>query len=194
MQPCPFCHEDLREGAVKCRYCQSLLLPGIGEQSTGGAASQDDQRQVTLILDRGFVYFGKFVAAVIAIIIAVGAILYGVDVKGMREQVSKDVAEISKTRGQVTQILGGGELGKADSVPNLNDDIKGIRSDLKDFATRSELVALQKRLTAVEEVLQRKLDGLSAEAPTSAAKPIGRPGFPRETEKFLALGQPSWRS
>src|SRR5262245_11709050 len=73
MKVCPFCKEQVLDGALKCRFCQSTLvaLP-VAE------AAPPDDRRVTYILDRDLVRFGKFAGAVLAMFLVVGASLFGI--------------------------------------------------------------------------------------------------------------------
>jgi uncharacterized membrane protein YvbJ len=80
MKICPFCREEIREDALKCRYCGSSLLPGqpTAEKSdTGPSASAD---QVIYVVDQGLIRFAKFALAILALFVAVGAALYGFDI------------------------------------------------------------------------------------------------------------------
>ena len=62
MKSCPFCKEQVNDEAIKCRYCQSMLLSLQGADLKSGENSR-----VTYILDRDLVRFGKFAGAVLAV-------------------------------------------------------------------------------------------------------------------------------
>lgn len=69
MKTCPFCKEEVHADAIKCRYCQSMLLP-VQMQTP---LEQPESNRTTYILDKDLVRFGKFATAVLAVFLVVGA-------------------------------------------------------------------------------------------------------------------------
>jgi hypothetical protein len=78
MTQCRFCKSDIPDDATRCPHCTSFL---DGEQPQGSPG------QVTYIVDKGLVAFGKFAGSILAIFLTVGIFLYGVYVKQLRKEI-----------------------------------------------------------------------------------------------------------
>ena len=87
LKPCPFCKEHVRDEAIKCRFCKSMLLP---------LPSESDR--VTYILDRDHVRFGKFAGSVLAVFLVVGAYLFGFKLDTALEKVQKTQEELTEAQ------------------------------------------------------------------------------------------------
>jgi exonuclease VII small subunit len=74
---CPFCKEDVKDGALRCRYCQSALVPGMSVPPPL-EAKPSTEGKVTYVVDEGLLRFGKFVVAVLGTFIVVGTYLFGI--------------------------------------------------------------------------------------------------------------------
>ncbi|HEY2467471.1 MAG TPA: S8 family serine peptidase [Terracidiphilus sp.] len=72
MKACPYCLEEIRDGAVKCRYCGSLL----SGRSTGDSAKASDPGRILYSVDREFVRFVKYAVWCLLALITLTAILY----------------------------------------------------------------------------------------------------------------------
>ncbi|MGC1299856.1 MAG: S8 family serine peptidase, partial [Alloacidobacterium sp.] len=104
MKICPFCREEIREDAVKCRYCGSSLLPGqpTAEKSdTGPSASAD---QVIYVVDQGLIRFAKFALAILALFVAVGAALYGFDIQKGVDKVREGVDKVRDSEDSIQKM------------------------------------------------------------------------------------------
>ena len=102
MKICPFCKEQVHEEAIKCRYCQSMLLaPQLPEPK------QPEDGRVTYILDQDLVRFGKFAAAVLAIFLVFGGYLFGFKLEAGLERVQSS-AWAAPSDGSALRRAGGG--------------------------------------------------------------------------------------
>src|SRR5262245_34075176 len=97
MPTCPYCLEEIKAGARKCPHCQTSL-----------EANQQSDGNVVYILDRGFIRFGKFIAAAFGAFLIVGAYIYGLEFKDAIEKTSQakfevrqGLAEIENQRAQL---------------------------------------------------------------------------------------------
>lgn len=75
MKTCPYCQEEVKDGATKCRYCQSAL------------EAQESDSSVTYVIDRDLIRFAKFSLSVLGIFVLVGAFLYGFDLKKAADEI-----------------------------------------------------------------------------------------------------------
>ena len=75
MPACQYCLEEIKPGATKCPHCQSDLTPASKTPQKSG--------EVTYVLDRGLVRFGKFALAVLALFVVVGTYVFGLDLKDL---------------------------------------------------------------------------------------------------------------
>jgi kumamolisin len=81
MKVCPFCREEIRDDAIKCRHCSSFLLPaaGVGQ----GAAESPARGAVQLIYvpDKNALLLAKILAITLTLFVAIGLLLWGYEIR-----------------------------------------------------------------------------------------------------------------
>jgi subtilase family serine protease len=96
--------------------------------------------QVVYILDQGLIRFGKFAAAVLALFITIGLILYGVDVKqtakdveAAKEAVTKDVTAanetIAKDRTEAEKTLAEAKAQAKEQIDRLQQQVRRVQDE-----------------------------------------------------------------
>jgi predicted transcriptional regulator len=145
---CPFCKEEIREDAIKCRYCMSSLLPPQAAADTAANAPVAGKNQTVYVVDQGLIQFGKFAAGVLAIFIAVGIYLYGVDIK----ESLKDVESSTKAaRDSAKEVQDSADKVKADSQ-KAQEDLKSAEktASASMAQTQTAVGALQQQVTDIQ--------------------------------------------
>lgn len=176
MKPCPFCREEVRDDALKCRYCGSMLvsLPG-GEDAAKPAARPG---QVTYIVDEGLVTFAKFASATLAIFAVVGASLYGFDINHSAKEIKEahDAAQrtyqlIDAVKADVIKLkaetaeLGAKARADVDSISKDSEKMHGVVATWQTGGNSSEVIwqVIVQRLSNVLTDAQRA--SLAAQTP-----------------------------
>jgi len=139
MKTCPFCKEEIRDDAIKCRFCGSSLLPPQASPEAPPGPKIPESAQVVYVLDQGLVRFGKFVVAVVAMMAAIGAFFYGFDIKKADDDVRKYRDEAQETVKAVNQTTA--ELNEARAkLETVNKQAQVLLDSLQEKSNRADQI------------------------------------------------------
>jgi len=130
MKQCPYCREEVRDDAIKCRYCSSSLTPAQASAEQPTEQPADRSNRVVFIVDNDLVRFAKFVAGVLAIFVTIGASLYGFSINQAADKVRES--------GDKVRDLG-------DKIRDLADSVRVQKEAVDSQAKAIEITAQQIR-------------------------------------------------
>ena len=94
MKQCPMCREEVKDDALKCRYCGTSFVSSPDNRTD--TRTEPDSKQVVLVLDRGFLYFAKFIVGIVALVFAFGTAYFGFDLNRARESIEETRQKVAE--------------------------------------------------------------------------------------------------
>jgi len=91
MPSCPICLEEIKDGAKKCPHCQTSY------------PNAEVDKNITYVVDRGLIRFGKFIGASFGLFVLMGIYLYGIDLKETVKKTSESELEVKKVLVSIEQ-------------------------------------------------------------------------------------------
>ncbi len=144
MKVCPFCQEEIQEGALKCRYCRTMLISAAPEETA--------KSDVTYVLDKDLVRFGKFAIAILGIFTVVGLFLFGYRLDDMSDQLAEAREALIESQAKLgsTQATMDAGLEKLKSSTGEIERLQSRTQTLVERAERSFAVISQRESRSQE--------------------------------------------
>lgn len=160
MASCPYCLEEIKDGARKCPHCQT----SFEEEATPDG-------NTVYVLDKGLVRYAKFVAGVLAVFVVIGLYLYGYDIQEASERAAEAkstaqqaVLDIDEKKNALDVQIG--EINKQiEAITALKVEIETLRAETQSDAAEVRQVVQDLRgfraegETLIAEIRTRSLEG-----------------------------------
>jgi hypothetical protein len=162
MKNCPFCKEQVHDDAIKCRYCQSALVPGLSGASA--EAKPLEAGKVTYVVDESLMRFGKFVVAVLGVFILVGTYLFGIKVELTVEKMGEAQRTLEKTEKDLEGLKSTAATVKKD-VENARLETQALVREIEKNRSESVSILVEMRTRSLNSTEQAHLEQIRKRDP-----------------------------
>lgn len=162
---CPFCAEQVREEAIKCRHCHSMLLPGltmVAPESSSLPAKPTGT--VTYVVDEGIIKFGKFATAVLTIFVLLGVYVFQIDIRQTAKELEKARSDMLRSREELAKT----STAALATINQSTGDVRRLAASAR--AKEAEMAQTSEALGGRADMMQTLIDQSEATSKAAVAR------------------------